>query len=54
MTQADWQHFDHPEDDKPVQAPQQSERGEKYEVEVGQFGDSLQVETAKADTVAQP
>lgn len=54
VTQADWQHFDHPEDDKPVQAPQQSERDEKYEVDVGQFGDSLQVETAKADTVAQP
>lgn len=54
VTQADWQHFDHPEDDKPVQAPQQSERDEKYGVDVGQFGDSQQVQTAKADTVAQP
>ncbi len=53
VTQADWQHFDHHEDVKPVQAPQRSERDEKSEVDVEQFSDSLQVATAKADTVAQ-
>lgn len=53
VTQADWQHFDHHEDVKPVQAPQRSERDEKSEVDVEQFSDSLQVAIAKADTVAQ-
>lgn len=53
VTQADWQHFDHHEDVKLGQAPQRSERDEKSEVDVEQFSDSLQVATAKADTVAQ-
>ncbi|KAJ10371.1 hypothetical protein QTL68_01620 [Pseudomonas aeruginosa] len=53
VTQADWQHFDHHEDIKLGQAPQRSERDEKSEVDVEQFSDSLQVATAKADTVAQ-
>ena len=50
VTPADWQHFEHPEDDMSMQVSQQSERSE---VGVEQVSDSSQMTAAAAGAVVQ-